>query len=331
MMTKAEARVPDILIIGCGAIAGGYDQKAGRTSESIMSQHALTHAGAYRKAGLTPAACVDPTDSIRQDFMAFWGVKSGFRACSDIPVDARYDIVSICTPASLHLTSVKEALAFSPSVIFMEKPLASDLDEAAEIIDLCKAADVRLVVNISRRWDSVLQQFIDDIRSGKWGELRRVVGVYGKGLKNNGSHMLEIIHRLTGKVVIENAIVRGYSQDKADPDIEVTAISESNVRVNLLPGDSQDFTQFECRITTSEAEITMCDGGLRWEVRRAAPHPAYPGYRMLDSAEHITGGYLPVMENAIKMVVQGDIESDGSAQAAFEVQRLCEEIFRKTL
>lgn len=330
-MTRAEARAPDILIIGCGAIAGGYDQKSVETPEVETRQYALTHVGAYRKLGLTPAACVDPIETVRRDFMAFWGIKSGFSTCTDIPSDTCYDIVSICTPASLHLTSVKEALLFSPSIIFMEKPLASDLDEAEEIIGLCKAADVRLVVNISRRWDEVLKQFIDDIHGGRWGELRRVVGIYGKGLKNNGSHMLEIISRLVGNVVVENAIVRGVSLDQSDPDVEVTATSENKVRVNLLPGISQDFTQFECRITTSDAEITMCDGGLRWELRMVEEHPTFPGYRMLGSVEHIAGGYLPAMENAINMVVHGDTKNDGSAQMALAVQDLCEEILRKTL
>ena len=58
-----------VLIVGCGKIAGGFDE--GRP----VGDSPLTHAGAYIRDGrFNIVACVEPDDNRRSEFMAAWDV-----------------------------------------------------------------------------------------------------------------------------------------------------------------------------------------------------------------------------------------------------------------
>ena len=60
------------LIIGCGDIAGGYD-------EAGDERAVRTHAGAYRAhPNFCVSACIEPDVQSRQQFMAFLGLSYGY-------------------------------------------------------------------------------------------------------------------------------------------------------------------------------------------------------------------------------------------------------------
>ena len=61
------------LIVGCGNIAGGYDER-GTYPDAI-----LTHAGAYKShGGFQITACIEPDEERRKTFMKTWDVEYGF-------------------------------------------------------------------------------------------------------------------------------------------------------------------------------------------------------------------------------------------------------------
>lgn len=317
----------DVLIVGCGQIAGGYDRSSNNGS------YPLSHAGAYMAySDVRILSCVDPDEELRRRFSDYWSVPFHYSSLNDIPVGTKFDVVSVCTPVDTHELVVNQLLRFEPKVIFMEKPLAQDSEAGKRIATSCARHDIRLVVNYSRHWDSVLNDLIAKIKNGQYGELRRVVGLYSKGIRNNGSHLVEILLRLCGPLEIESSNVRGTGFANDDPDLDVVLRSSSGVCINILASNASDFSQFELLVTTSDAELRMLDGGLRWEVRQAQEHPFFNGYRMLGKPHYFEGGYLPVMAIAVGDVLNTTSNRcHNSVEAAITVQQICEAMIRKAV
>ncbi|WP_430459824.1 Gfo/Idh/MocA family protein [Thalassolituus sp. LLYu03] len=313
----------DVLIVGCGKIAGGYDE--GRSE----SDFALSHAAAYRKIpSVRLMACVDPDEQALLHFSKFWNVENPYASVSAIPQESHFSVVSICTPTDRHAESVSQCFRFKPNVIFLEKPIATTASEAMKVISQCQQAGVALIVNYSRRWDLALTDFINALQEGQYGPVRKIVGYYTRGLLNNGSHLLEILLRMLGPLNVEFATLAGKGSGVLDPDIDAVMTSEKGISVHLVSTDAEDFARFEMDIHTANAEIRMLDGGLRWEVRKVQDHPEYAGYRKLGVAEPVAGQYMPVMERAISQVLAeagGDADYS-SAMDALAVQVLCETI-----
>ncbi len=112
MSAGKKSKPLSVLIVGCGAIAGGYDARRPRRAKSAG---VFTHAGAYRAhGGFRLAACVEPIASRRKAFMARWNVAQGFASLADcLEAGLAFDVASVCAPTPLH-TAILEALLGLP-------------------------------------------------------------------------------------------------------------------------------------------------------------------------------------------------------------------------
>lgn len=116
------------------------------------------------------------------------------------------DIVSICTPPRTHLAVVKDMLMCNQSLraIYCEKPIAIDIDEAKEMIELCKEHNVILQVNHQRRFGTPTFTF-------------------SRGIFNTGTHMVDLLRQYFGEVtdVTKNQIhFKNIVVDIQELDIE---------------------------------------------------------------------------------------------------------------
>jgi predicted dehydrogenase len=319
-----------VLIVGCGRIAGGFDESRTREDD------ALSHAGAYSKrTEVTLAACVDPDISVAERFAERWSVAGAYSACDEIPESREFDIVSICTPTDFHSSSVEGVFRFRPKVIFLEKPVSASAETSQQLLEKCREQKVGLIVNYSRRWDSRLASLRSSLtqkEAAGSGSLRAVNGVYNKGIRNNGSHILDLLASFVGPLQPEWAAVRPANTRECDPDIDMMLISDSGIRCSLISTDSEDFSQFELTFLMSEGELRMLDGGLRWSERTVESSPEFAGYKRLSKEVDIAGGYLPVMERAISEVIefaqdpQAAQKDYRAAERAVETERLIEKI-----
>ncbi|WP_380926173.1 Gfo/Idh/MocA family oxidoreductase [Sphingomonas leidyi] len=109
----------EVLIIGCGLIAGGFD--ADRAPDALP----FTHAGAFARCpAFTVTACVDPDAERRSAFQARWNVSEGGADLAALAQPGRFAVISICSPTELHRAHMEQALTLRPKVIFCEKPVA---------------------------------------------------------------------------------------------------------------------------------------------------------------------------------------------------------------
>jgi len=79
------------------------------------------------------------------------------------------DLAIICTPHPFHLEPA-EIAAKNGANVLVEKPLASTLEDADKIIEVCKNAGVKLGVISQRRWYAPVKRVKDAIDAGKIGK-----------------------------------------------------------------------------------------------------------------------------------------------------------------
>lgn len=325
--THIPLRRLKVLIVGCGNIAGGFD------AARDPGLPPLTHAGAFSQhGGFDLVACVDPDDMRRQAFMRRWAVPSGFSSLDQVASafePGGFDVVSLCSPTSVHSEQLRATLSLGPRLVFCEKPVTATVSETTELVRLCEEAGIPLAVNHTRRWATDIQRLASQLRAGAWGPIRSAVGTYNKGVLNNGSHMVDLLHLLLGPLVLEQsgAPLADFWSD--DPSVPALLRTPQGIPVHLVIAHARDAAVFELQLITEKAVITMEDGGLKWRVRRVVESPVFSGYRVLDSGEWIAGDYMQATSCAVANLhdhLERGVPLASDGQSALAAQRLCEAI-----
>ncbi|MDT9547573.1 MAG: Gfo/Idh/MocA family oxidoreductase [Chlorobium phaeovibrioides] len=322
---EAEHSVLNVLIVGCGNIAGGFDE--GRSADSFP----YTHAGAYARDGrFTITACVEPDDHRRGKFMEVWGVPLGFRSIDELQLSGeRFDLISICSPTTFHADDLAAAVSLKPKLIFSEKPVTTTVEQTERMVDMCRTEKIPLAINYTRRWDSDITKLQLEIHTAQWGTLRSVTGLYNKGILNNGSHMIDLLHLLIGPmrvVAVGNSV---YDYCAEDPSIPVWLEGVGGLAIQLACAHADDYAVFELQLIFSKGILSMEDGGLFWRERCAVNSALFRGYRKLEHEVRRQGEYAHAMLNAVDNIYRAINKNEplvSTGETALAAQRICEEV-----
>lgn len=99
------------------------------------------------------------------------GVKNVFRNYEELLRNDRLDAVVISLPNFLHLESIIKATEAGKD-IFLEKPLARDVKEGEEIVSHVRKHCVKLMVGYDLRFNSIVREIYNKLRSGFFGEIQ---------------------------------------------------------------------------------------------------------------------------------------------------------------
>jgi predicted dehydrogenase len=320
-----DAQILRTLIIGCGNIAGGFDaQRAG-------DQLPLSHAGAYtRHGGYRLVACVEPVADRRAPFMQRWNVSEGYASIGELATHVgQYDVISICSTTTAHVADVMAAIALKPRLIFCEKPVAPTLAEATQLVEACRAAEIHFAVNYNRRWDPAVLHLAGELAAGHWGSVRAVSAVYNKGILNNGSHMIDLLHLLFGRIELIGTGPARADGFAGDPSVPAQLQTQGGVTIQLACTDARDFSLFELHIMTEKAVLSMENGGMSWRTRTAVESEVFAGYRNL-GPEVVRAGRLLEATLAAVTEIHKAVVSGGSlastGENALQALRVCEAV-----
>lgn len=316
-----------VLIIGCGAIAGGYDLD--RSDEDWP----LTHAGAITRSDrFKLTACVDPDDSARAAFAARWNVPTAVRDLEALDAQpGDYDLIVIASPTELHPEHLRWALDLAPKAVFCEKPVSKSFDQNLELAEAFQEAGIPVAVNYTRRWAPDIVELAQGWHT-EWGEFISAVGTYSKGILHNGSHLVDLIEMILSEC--EVCFVGFPTFDHWDGDPSVSALLGDHFespRIHLVAGDCRAFTQFELVLTFEKGEVAIRDGGMRIETRRVIDSPHVAGYRQLGPVESSPGRYPEAMTAAYANIA--DAIETGATLASSDFTALhphdvCDQIYR---
>ncbi len=321
-----------VLIVGCGNIAGGFDD------ERPASAPPLTHAGAYtRHGGFRLVACVEPDAARREAFMQRWLVEKGFAGIDAAAAAGPFDVVSLCSPTALHAQHLAAVLPLHPRLVFCEKPVTGSAAETAAAVQVCAASGVKMAVNHNRRWAPDIVRLRAELAAGAqgpWGAVRSAVGIYNKGVLNNGSHLVDLLQMLLGPLELVAAGAPLFDHWPDDPSVPALLQTRLGTPVTINAAHAADYAIFELQLFTERGTIAMEEGGSGWRVRRVVGSAHFKGYTVLDNGQRVAGEY-----NASTLAAVGNIhdaltrgaELASTGETALAAQRLCDEIGSRSL
>ena len=169
----------------------------------------------------------------------------------------------------------------------------------------------------------------NELDNEEWGKIRSVVGIYSKGVLNNGSHLIDTIGYLLGDLRINVVTAKRIDYMPDDPTVDAAMYLKDSTPVNLIGTDSRDFTIFELHIYLEEGVISIEQSGLVIRRRKRLSDNIYLGYQklQLESQEDLAqeNPYIPVLDNLVDSIENQGILKSGIMNA-FHTQLLCDDL-----
>jgi predicted dehydrogenase len=269
-------------VVGLGQIGQGYDYAA------FDDRLVLTHASAYHHhAGFELVAAADPDPDARERFVRKFGMPA-YADLASLIAGHRVEVFSICVPTALHYQAFQEIIPGAPLAILCEKPIASNLSEAREMVQLAAAHRVALLINYIRRFEPGGAALKAAIQRREFGDLYKGVVWYSKGIIHNGSHYLDFLRFLLGEVSGLQVLAPGREWDGHDPEPDV-CLHFGGIPIYVLAAREECFSAGSIELIGTGGHIHYRDGGARVDVRRTQPDPTYPGYLTLAAPERLAG------------------------------------------
>lgn len=267
-------------IIGCGRIASEFDDDPKR---KIIS----THAGAYSNNPQTELVAVSDVNTEKlEKCKKRWNVEKSYTDYKEMLEKEKLDILSICTWSSAHCEIVREAVKHKPKAIFCEKPIATKLSEAKEMVELCKKNDVLLVIDHQRRFDEFHQNIHKMTQEGKLGSVQQATFYYTAGIANTGSHVLDLLRFYLGNakwVQANHSDVSSPNPD--DPNIDGMIKFENGATAMLQTSDVKNYLMFELHLLGTKGKISITRSGFDGQYFEPVESTLFSGYKELFQKE----------------------------------------------
>lgn len=247
-------------IIGSGGIAGmgilGMHDEEQIGKEKVQA----SHAGGYAATDeIELVAVADVDEEKLNTFGEAW----------DLPPESRYvvheamlevedlDVVSVCTPTFLHHQHVTDAAQSDadPDVIWCEKPIASSVTDANEMIEICEETDTELLINHSFRFTDQIQQLRDLVQDGLIGDVKSISAQFRRELLRNSTHLLDtLVYFMDARA----ETVSGYLNEENDAvdALEGQAVDDSGGG-GIVVMDDGTFATIDCTVAREISSMTI--------------------------------------------------------------------------
>jgi hypothetical protein len=311
---------PSALIVGCGRIAGGFNE--------ADETRVLTHAAALRRLGVPIDGCCDTEASRAAAFATRWGVAQHGTDLARLLEVVHPSLVSVCTPVVDRL-SVLEIVLACPSVrsVLVEKPLAVTAEEARRIAGLAEGSGRVVLVDYFRAFDPFYRRLEETIR-GEWSPAAWTATAWYYGAaRETASHWMERLLACFGPVT-------GARRLAGDPCAPLFLLEWASGRIVFVPATGCGYSPFEMDLCLPDRRLRILDSEERVEHFVSEPDPCYSGYRRL-AVQPLWDGLAPSPESiahAAAAAVEGaegkPVSWQGLLARAVQVVELCERIGR---
>ncbi len=212
----AETKQIRVLVVGCGHMGA-------------------SHARAYQRIdGFEIAGLVSRTPGSREALSASLGGLPAFGDYRSALEETRPDVVSVNTYPDTHYEYVKMALE-AGSHVFVEKPLATTVAEAEELVKLAAKNNKKLVVGYILRVHPAWTRFVEIARTlGKPLVMRMNLNQQSSGAQwhthkqlmrsmspivDCGVHYVDIMCMMTGSRPVSVSAIGARLTDEVDPEM----------------------------------------------------------------------------------------------------------------
>jgi UDP-N-acetyl-2-amino-2-deoxyglucuronate dehydrogenase len=248
------------------------------------------HAQAYRNIGFELAACSNKTESRGREFAERWGAEFvlDYRDLCQCP---GLDFIDICTFPDFHLQPV-EACAEIKRPVQVQKPIATNLDTARQMIDVARRAGIPLGVMSQHRFDDATIFLKRALAAGRLGKLleadayvkwfrsdeyysRPIKGSWhtegGGALINQAIHQIDILlHLMEPVCAVSGAWQLGAAHRIESEDIVNALLSYESGATGVIQASTAFWPGYTERIEIHGEKGTAIISGDRltaWDVR----------------------------------------------------------------
>ena len=165
-----------------------------------LGGHGLRHLQAYDLLdGVEVAAVCDVRpESVSRALADRQGAR-GYTDWRELIAEEKPDILSVVTNGPTHAPITVEAARGGVRHVLCEKPMATSVRDAREMIRACRESGTRLSVSHGRRWTESYRRLRELIEGGAIGRPCHVWATCGGGLfAGNGTHMMDLARMLSG-------------------------------------------------------------------------------------------------------------------------------------
>jgi predicted dehydrogenase len=264
-----------IAIIGAGRIVAGYDSP--ETDGAFTHLHALQLSGGFEITGVfdhdrigLEAAC------------AKWNVPAAdsFQALMDTKPDA----VLIAVPDAYHEEYLIKLLDYKPALVICEKPLTLSVDTSGKIVERYRMENIPLAVSYQRRYDTDVNQLKMAMAEGTPGRFISGSVLYSKGILHNGSHAVDLLQYLFGKIENAESYLANVDYSEKDPTMHAR-LSFNQGDIFMIGGDERFHSLFEIDLVFEKVRYRFLESGHDLEIYKVLPDANYPGYFTLTNTE----------------------------------------------
>jgi predicted dehydrogenase len=182
------------VLVGFGKVAAGY-------AEDPLTARYFPYASHAQVLSRHPAfaweAVVDPDPAARSAARERWGIRHVAATPGELDKSFAPEVAVVATPPERREGGLDAWPALR--AVLVEKPLGVTLDGARRWVDGCRARKLLVQVNFWRRADDTMRRLVSGQLDERIGRPQAVFGVYGNGLLNNGSHVVDTLRFLFGE------------------------------------------------------------------------------------------------------------------------------------
>ena len=188
-------------IIGLGFI-GGADQVSGDALGQRVEDLDGTHLAAMQNHPQVELVAGSSRDAGRRQRFARRTSARTYADWREMLDREELDIVSVATYAPTHAQITVACAQRGVRAIYCEKPLATKLADAEQMLAACRRSKSLLAINHNRRFQPLFRRLRDFLAAGGLGELTSLSIAWGAGrLGNVGTHMFNAAAMLVGRRV----------------------------------------------------------------------------------------------------------------------------------
>lgn len=287
----------DVLLIGAGQIGFTYDMDLNQASARSHVKGLLLHDNFHLRYVIEPNKDIWPLiKNVAKNVEIF-------DCISKLPNQARFAVAVIATPTHMHAKNLAQISDRGDiRLIVVEKPL---FYEASEYDNLDEKIKNKLLINYPRRFDPVFGALKQEIRQEN-NALTKIIIKYSRGLKNNGSHAIDMLRFLLDNPKVRRCQILGKINDYSENDLTYDAFVEFSDSGRPIPCffvafDERHFSIFEIELYSEHRCYQIRNFGREIRISMVE-NDEVANYKSLQSGNIINTNYKFAMLNLYRHV-----------------------------
>lgn len=260
-------------LVGVGRIGATY------ADDSLTQRHYrfASHAHVLSKhPAFAWEAAVDSDPVALAQARERWRFAHAAASMSDLLKRYEPEVLVLATPPTIRRSAIETCPGLR--AVLCEKPLGVDAVDAWKTVELCTAREILMQINTWRRCDPLSRRLAEGELHSLIGHPQIVRGVYGNGLLNNGTHLIDFFRMLFGEIVgvqpLGPVLQSGKLGLADDFDVPCSLHFESGLISILQPLDFGSYREVGLDIWGDVGRLEILNEGLTNRFFRRVAHRA---------------------------------------------------------